>query len=256
MPPARKSPVIMRDAAPTPSAKRLASHPQRALPLAEPKAPPEKTKAPPEKPKAPPEKPKASPPKTVTAAVPRRLWFCIHLPNLPLEASGSGDEARAVVEERQGIHRVLLASGKAEAAGVMSGQSANAALALLPELRILERSRLCEQQALENLAAWLEQFTSVVCFAGADALLVEIAGSLRLYGGLLKLRQQIALGLGQQGFRASLAIAPTPLAATWLARSGHRACIRESGNLATALRSLSLHDRVASRNAATMGSIR
>ena len=169
-----------------------------------------------------------------------RLWFCIYLPQLPLESSGPGDEARVVVQEQQGIHRVLLASLKAEAAGVMPGQSANAALALLPTLKVEERSELAEQQALESLASWLEQFTSVVCFAGPDVLLVEIAGSLRLYGGLLSLRQQIATGLEQQGFTALLAIAATPLAATWLAKSGRRACIREPANLAAALRNVPL----------------
>ncbi len=171
---------------------------------------------------------------------PQRLWFCIYLPNLPLEACGPGDEARVVVEEQHGIHRVLLASAAAEAAGVMPGQSANAALALLPTLKVEERNRLTEQQALENLAAWLEQFTSVVCFAGSNTLLLEIAGSLRLYGGLLCLRQQLAAGLEQQGFGALLAIAPTPLAATWLARGRRRACIREPANLTAALRSLPL----------------
>ena len=170
----------------------------------------------------------------------QRLWFCIYLPKLPLEACGPGDEARAIVEEQHGIHRVLLASAAAEAAGVMPGQSANAALALLPTLKVEERNRLTEQQALENLAAWLEQFTSVVCFAGNNILLLEIAGSLRLYGGLLCLRQQLAAGLEQQGFGALLAIAPTPLAATWLARGRRRACIREPANLGAALRSLPL----------------
>ena len=169
-----------------------------------------------------------------------RLWFCIYLPYLPLEASGRGDEARAVVEEQQGVHRVLLACPRAESAGIMPGQSANAALALLPTLRVEPRNEITEQQALENLACWLEQFTSVVCFAGPDVLLVEIAGSLRLYGGLLSLRQQIAAGLEQQGFSASLAIAPTPLAATWLAKGGRRACIREPANITAALRTLSL----------------
>jgi protein ImuB len=168
----------------------------------------------------------------------RRLWFCVYLPQLPLEASGPGAGARIVVEEQQGIHRVLLACGKAAAAGIVPGQSANAALALLPALDIRERSALAEQQALEHLAGWLEQFSSVICLAGPDTLLVEIAGSLRLYGGLLTLRQQIAIGLEQQGFTASLAIAPTPLAATWLARAGHRSCIREPSNMATALRGL------------------
>ncbi len=179
-------------------------------------------------------------PRIVTAPITRRLWFCVYLPQLPLEAGGPGDSARVVVEERQGIHRVLLACPRAQAAGIAPGQSANAALALLPELHIEERSEVGEQQALENLAGWLEQFSSMVSFAGPDVLLVEIAGSLRLYGGLLKLRQQIAAGLGQQGFTASLAIAPTPLAATWLARGGRRACVREPANIGAALRALPL----------------
>jgi protein ImuB len=182
----------------------------------------------------------ARPAQAVTTPALRRLWFCIYLPNLPLEASGPGGEARVVVEEQHGIHRVLLADKDAQAAGIVPGQSANAALALLPALNVVERSELSEQQALESLASWLEQFTSVVCFAGSDVLLLEIAGSLRLYGGLLSLRQQIAAGLEQHGFAASLAIAPTPLAATWLARGGRRACIREPVNLAAAIRTLPL----------------
>ena len=179
-------------------------------------------------------------PRTITAPVVRRLWFCIYLPQLSLEASGPDDAARVVVEDQHGIHRVLLACPKAAAAGILPGQSANAALALLPTLRVDTRSEVAEQQALENLACWLEQFTSVVCLAGPDVLLVEIAGSLRLYGGLLSLRQQIAAGLTQQGFTALLAIAPTPLAATWLAKGGRRACIREPTNIAAALRTLPL----------------
>ena len=139
------------------------------------------------------DEPKAQPlPRTATASVHKRLWFCVYLPNLPLEAGGPVEEARAVVEEQHGIHRVLLADDEAQAAGVMPGQSANAALALLPTLALTERSELAEQQALEHLAGWLEQFTSVVCFAGPDVLLLEIAGSLRLYGGLPSLRQQVA----------------------------------------------------------------
>ncbi|MDJ0813268.1 MAG: DNA polymerase Y family protein [Woeseiaceae bacterium] len=179
-------------------------------------------------------------PRVVKAPPVRRLWFCVYLPQLPLEASGPGASARAVVEEKQGIHRVLLACPKAEAAGVVPGLSANAALALLPGLVIEERSEVAEQQALEHLASWLEQFSSMVSIAGPDLLLVEIAGSLRLYGGLLKLRQQIATGLEQLGFSASLAIAPTPLAATWLARGGRRACVRDPANISTALRTLPL----------------
>jgi protein ImuB len=169
-----------------------------------------------------------------------RLWFCIWLPHLPLEANRSSEAATAIVEEQHGIHRILLADAEANAAGVMPGQAANAALALLPTLLLEERSLLAEQQALEGLATWLERFSSFVCIADRDVLLLEIAGSLRLFGGLQELRKKISRGVRELGFTASLSIAPTPLAATWLARSGRRACIRDETNLAPALRRLPL----------------
>ena len=169
-----------------------------------------------------------------------RLWFCIWLPHLPLEANRSSEAATAIVEEQHGIHRILLADAEATAAGVMPGQAANAALALLPTLLLEERSLLGEQQALEALATWLERFSSFVCIADRDVLLLEIAGSLRLFGGLQELRKKISREVRKLGFTASLSIAPTPLAATWLARSGRRACIRDEANLAPALRRLSL----------------
>lgn len=188
--------------------------------------------------------PLATPPETEPQAAPasstERLWFCVYLPELPLDASGRRESALAMVEDQQGVHRIVLANEAATAAGVLSGQSANAALALLPELELEERSTVREQQALESLAARLEQFSSFVSIAAADLLLLEIAGSLRLFGGLRPLRKRIALELEQQGFAASLAIAPTPLAASWLARAGRRACIREIANLAPALRNLPL----------------
>ena len=212
-----KPPALEQDAAPTPPAV------QQALPLAE-------------------SVPLVQPP---VARKAERLWFCVWLPNLPLEARSPASRLpqasslpHAVVEEQYGIHRVLLADTQARAAGILPGQAANAALALLPTLQVEERSLLKEQQALEGLAAWLERFSSFVSIAASDALLLEIAGSLRLFSGLRELRKKISAGLRELGFDASLAIAPTPLAATWLARAGQRVCIRETANLAPVLRRL------------------
>ena len=168
-----------------------------------------------------------------------RLWFCVWLPHLPLESVSRARRApTAIVVEQHGIHRILLADAEARAAGVMPGQAANAALALLPALELEERSLLREQQALEGLATWLERFSSFVSIADRNVLLLEIAGSLRLFEGLQELRQKISKGLRELGFTAMPAIAPTPLAATWLARSGHRVCIRDETNLVPALRKL------------------
>lgn len=214
-----KSLVAVRDTAPTPAIE------QQVLPFAEPASPTE---------------PLLLTPASVTPTTVYRLWLCICLPNLPLEASRSSAETRAIVEEQHGIHRILQADPLALAAGVMPGQSANAALALLPTLRLQERSPVREQQALELLATWLERFSSFVSIAGKTILLLEIAGSLRLFGGLPSLRQEVSRGLSAQGFSAAMAIAPTPLAATWLARAGRRTCIRAEENLGAAIRRLPL----------------
>ena len=214
-----KSPVVARDNAPTPTAK------QQSLPFAEPASltgplPPAKI--------------------SLTPTAVTRLWFCIWLPNLPLEACRSSEAALAIVEEQHGIHRVLQADSVASAAGIMPGQSSNAALALLPTLTLEERSLVREQQVLERLATWLERFSSFVSIAGKDVLLLEIAGSLRLFGGLPHLRKTVSKGLRVQGFSAAMAIAPTPLAATWLARADRRVCIRAQENLGPVLRKLPL----------------
>jgi protein ImuB len=205
---------VARDTAPTTSAR------QQVLPFAEPV-------------------PRARP-VSVTPRPVRRLWFCIYLPQLPLEACRSSTDPLAVVEEQHGIHRVLLADAAALAAGVMAGLSANAALALLPTLKLEERNPVREQQVLERLANWLERFSSFVSIADQNLLLLEIAGSLNLFGGLPSLRLAISRGLNGLGFSAAVAIAPTPLAATWLARAGRRVCIRATENLGPALRQLPL----------------
>ena len=178
----------------------------------------------------------------VPASRAERLWLCIHLPALVLEALGIEqlDEACAVFDEQDGISKVLLANLPARAAGIGPGLSVNAALALLPTLTLEQRDEACEKRSLYRLAAWAERFTSAVVVEAPAVLLLELAGSLTLFGGLQALRQKIATGLEQQGFTAALAIAPTPLAATWLARAGRRVCIQDHANLTGALSSLSL----------------
>ncbi|MDH5214213.1 MAG: DNA polymerase Y family protein [Gammaproteobacteria bacterium] len=175
-------------------------------------------------------------------AVVRHLWLGVYLPALALEAvmDVNSADAFAVVEDQQGLRRVLLTNAKATAAGICRGMSVNAALALLPVLSLAERNPAREEQVLIKLVTWAKQFTSFVSIEKPAVLLLEIAGSLRLFGGLGTLRRRISGDLQQQGFTASLAIAPTPLAATWLARAGNRVCIRDRKNLTGALSRLPL----------------
>src|SRR6185503_11273631 len=72
--------------------------------------------------------------------------------------------------------------------------------------------------ALAPIAAWACQFTPRVSLEPPQELLLEVQGSLRLYGGLEALHERLAAGLLALGFPASIAAAPTPRAALWLSR--------------------------------------
>ena len=69
------------------------------------------------------------------------------------------------------------------------------------------------------LACWAGRFTSQVNIA-PGALRLEIAGSLRLFGGLPNLLRLVRDDLAALAIDAQLAVAVTPLAALWLARAG------------------------------------
>jgi protein ImuB len=172
----------------------------------------------------------------------RQLWLCIHFPLLPLEALNARHSiTEAVFETRQGNRRVLLADARAERLGITPGLSINAALALVPSLKLAERNAEKESRVLERLAAWAERFTSIVCIEPPDLLLLEIGGSLQLFGDIQTLRQQVESGLASQGFKPAIAVAPTALGSIWLARAGRDVSIDDMRNLAGTLSPLPLH---------------
>jgi protein ImuB len=203
------------------------------------------------------------------------LWIALYLPHLPLQVFLRGGDTRrplAVVEER----RILAVNGAAAALGVHPGMGVASAQALAPQLLLRHRDCPAEAAALGELAAWGGQFTpqvsidapasgmpppqvkpAVAASAAAvapspggvgiaprsggapDGLLLEVAASLRLFGGLESLQHRIAAGCAELGFAASLACAPTPLAARLLARAGGGR-VTEAAGLPAALAPLSI----------------
>jgi protein ImuB len=71
---------------------------------------------------------------------------------------------------------------------------------------------------LAPIAAWACQFTPKVSLEPPRELLLEVQGSLRLFGGLEALRRRLSEGLDEQGFPFALGEAATARAALWLAR--------------------------------------
>ncbi len=73
-----------------------------------------------------------------------------------------------------------------------------------------------------------------------QSLLLEIRGSLRLFGGLAALQQALHTGLGTQGMRFQTAVAPTPQGSLLLARYGRTTPVFDHTALGSALDPLRL----------------
>lgn len=114
-----------------------------------------------------------------------------------------------------------------------------AALALAPGLRLVDRDPRLEHAALVEVASWAARFTPSISL-DASAVLLEVEPSLRLFGGLTPLCEAILDGLEALGFAGRLALAPTPLAARWLARFAPGSQVSEAPALETAIDALPL----------------
>ena len=149
------------------------------------------------------------------------LWLALHFPKLALEALGISSSASAVVAKG----RVVVCDDVAEAAGVQVGQPLSTALGLLPNLAVHERQVAREVLALEALAQWAGRFTPTLSLQPPDGLWLEIGGCLRLFGGVEAICRQVVSDGAARGWQCQWSVAPTPLAASWLARRGSTACL-------------------------------
>ena len=142
----------------------------------------------------------------------------MQLPHLPLELFSRGwqpAEPFAVIARQ----RLIDCDRKALARGLHPGMGLSAAMALVPQLRVRERDPSGETEALLGVAAWAGQFTSSVALDFPDTLLLEIEGSIKLFGGRDALLAKLREGMQAMGFSIRLAGAPTPTAAAWAARA-------------------------------------
>ncbi|MEQ8497561.1 MAG: DNA polymerase Y family protein, partial [Gammaproteobacteria bacterium] len=135
--------------------------------------------------------------------------------------------------------QVLLANRRAASLGIRPGMPLAAAHAL-GELGVLERDVAAEQRMLARLCRWALQFTAELSPVAPDGLVLEVAGSLKLFDGLEGLLRRLRGGLRQLGFRVDYAVAPTPLAAALLARARPREIVRDIALLPDCLARLPL----------------
>jgi protein ImuB len=151
------------------------------------------------------------------------LWAALFLPSLPVDvfarAHSPADAAQPFAVTSGGrTPRIVGVNAEARDAGVHPGQLVSASLALAPGLVLRERDLAAESAALEAVASWATQFTPTVALAPPDAVVVEIGSSLRLFGGLNRLKSRLVRGAQGLGYAPRWAFAPTSAAALLLSR--------------------------------------
>lgn len=188
----------------------------------------------------------------MAAPVARELWLAVHLPHYVLEsldlraattdgaAPTCGAAPVVVVDVERGGKVVCDRDARAAAAGVVPGMALNSALALEPDLRVVSREPRREQALLDAVATLAQQFTPRVGLEPPDGVLLEVRGSLRLFGGARALCAQLRERLQARGLEARLALTPTPLASLWFARAGEEVALRRPDTLPSRLVSLPL----------------
>jgi protein ImuB len=175
------------------------------------------------------------------------LWVAVHLPELIFDATWHASEPaaspRAVFELQSGVQRLVAVDAAAQACSIAVGASLAAGLALSPDLQLRRRAPRRERERVLRLAEAALGFSPRVSLEWPDALLLEVRGSLALFGGMATLLSQIAVRAAGEGLRARLALAPTPRAALVLARmatSAAAATVPQQDRLVGALAPLPL----------------
>jgi len=179
----------------------------------------------------------------VNPQYPHQLWLALVFPQLGLEVylGEQRDIAAALVKTHKGRSLVHSVSRAARAQGVHIDMPLNAAYALSPGLKVYTFDEPAQNHRLQQLAVWAEQFTSKVSVKSPSALLLEVRGSIKLFGGLAALQQHIHQQLCDQWHHRFLsAITPTPLASLLLARSGRCEVITDKTALRSVLGPLSI----------------
>jgi protein ImuB len=180
-------------------------------------------------------------PDRASALAKPQSWIAVCLPNLAFDVFGdaAADEPAAVVEPLHGQVFVVAANRHARRCGVVPGIKLNSAFALAASLRVFERSPRRERLGLESLSAWAHALTSTVCIEQPETVLLEVAGSLKLFGSLAAIKHRLGEEVAKRHWTSRLCVAPTAVAALWLARGGAED-VESLGSLAGRLGSLPL----------------
>jgi protein ImuB len=153
------------------------------------------------------------------------MWIASLLPQLPLDlAFRRWPEALqenlrstvplAIIEAR----RVGWVSTLAEEAGIIPGMSEAGARTRAANVMLVPRDIEAEEKALTEAALWALHFTPEVALQ-PSGLLLDVAASLRLFGGVAAIIDRLRSGFQELGLTVNITAAPTATAAWWIAQN-------------------------------------
>ncbi|MGK0260399.1 MAG: protein ImuB [Candidatus Azotimanducaceae bacterium] len=150
------------------------------------------------------------------------LWLAVHFPNLALEVftrqhfEHQTSQTPIVVLDN---NRVCMCNPVAAGQGIVPGTTLATAHSICPTLLHQQKDPQVESRRLETLAGALYRFSSCTCIQAPDCILLEIGGSLRLFGDHEALSQEVNQLCLNLGHTCTVRVAQTPWAAIALARA-------------------------------------
>jgi protein ImuB len=158
----------------------------------------------------------------------RDKWLALYFPSLALEifqsqglhqpqaATQMPKQVQVVIEEQK---RVSHMNEAADAAGILPGCTLATAHSISPELIYFQRDANREQACLMDLAQALYRYSSMVSLESPDCIVLEIKGSLKLWGNAQTISQDALALCADMGYHGVARHAATPQAAIALARA-------------------------------------
>jgi len=167
------------------------------------------------------------------------LWACLLLPHLALDGvlrRHPTPHLPLVLVTGPQQRRVLLDVNEAASnAGLHSGQSLNAAHAILQHFIAIDHDPTLDDRMRRFLAAFAYRYSSMVSLEGDDAIVLEVEASLGLFGPWPQFEARLREDLNALGFQHRIAVAPTPLGACVLAGAHDGMAITDELHLRNAI---------------------
>ncbi|NKB77250.1 MAG: hypothetical protein GKR96_09440 [Gammaproteobacteria bacterium] len=181
----------------------------------------------------------SKPNKSHPTARPTALWICIYFPAISLDAASAKnpDLPILVVENIKDRQVVYTASTTALDQGVMSGMPLNAAYALCHKPEIILRSIAKETTLLKQYAELISHYTPTYSLSPPDTLLLEVSGSVKLFGGISAIYQSIK---NTFNVSAVISLSPSPSASRLLAHTGHESVVLHPHQLKKSLSTIKI----------------